>query len=202
MTSQPATAFRVAWTSWAGAIGRECPSVALHPIGTRISGAKRGMTLHPSYYADPLRTSRVHSAKFFVIGASGGKRRPWVKNKNELEPPLQPSARRRLARCGGVPAQLYGAGDRRGSRLRTRCFCPCSPAADQAFAYGLAALGCRAPQWPSSASDGALGREIARQHWPRFGASRNSAKPLPIRSRPAWTVCITDWIKVSSRRAP
>src|SRR6266446_3956315 len=39
MTSQPATLFRVAWTSWAGANRpRVTPSVALHPIGTRISG--------------------------------------------------------------------------------------------------------------------------------------------------------------------
>ena len=90
MTSQPATLFGVAWTSWAGANRpRVTPSVALHPIGTRISG-RAAWHDHcvPSHYAAPFADIGAFiPAKFFAIGASGGKRRPWVKNKKRARSP-------------------------------------------------------------------------------------------------------------------
>jgi hypothetical protein len=65
------------------------PGVALRHIGTRISG-REAWHDHciPSHYAAPFADiSAFIPAKFFAIGASGGKWRPWIKNKKRARSP-------------------------------------------------------------------------------------------------------------------
>src|ERR1700676_4315276 len=118
MTSQSATFLRVASTSSVGANWpRVTRSVALHHIGTRISG-REDWHDHcvPTITQHPLRTSaRSFPRNFSRLARLEARGALGSRTRNTLEAPISTVSTKAVEEgAGGARVQLYGAGDRRG----------------------------------------------------------------------------------------